>query len=123
MILADTSVWVAHLRAGAPAFARALGAGEVLAHAHVIGEIACGNLRNRTGVLQLLRDLPRAVLATEEEVLECIGRNRLHGRGLGWTDAHLVAASLLTPCPLWTLDVALAREASRCGIAVASSAQ
>jgi hypothetical protein len=99
---------------------RALDSGEVLAHPHVIGELACGNLRNRTAVLQLLRDLPRAALATDDEVLACIEQNRLRGRGLGWTDAHLIAAALLTPCPLWTLDAALAREAVRCGIAVAS---
>jgi hypothetical protein len=120
VILVDTSVWVAHLRSGTPALARALQAGEVLVHAHVIGELACGNLHNRAGVLQLLRDLPRASRATDEEVLECLERNRLQGRGLGWTDAHLVAAALLTPCPLWTLDAALAREAGRSGVAVTS---
>ena len=68
----------------------------------------------------MLHDLPRAALATEDEVLACIEQNRLHGRGVGWTDAHLIAAALLTPCPLWTLDLALAREAGRCGIAVTS---
>jgi predicted nucleic acid-binding protein len=120
VILTDTSVWVGHLRIGTPALVRALDSGQVLAHPHVIGELACGNLRNRTGVLQLLRDLPRAALATEDEVLACIEQNGLPGCGLGWTDAHLIAAALLTPCPLWTLDAALAREADRCGIAVTS---
>jgi predicted nucleic acid-binding protein len=118
MILTDTSVWVGHLRVGTPALVRALDSGQVLAHPHVIGELACGNLRNRGGVLQLLHDLPRATLATEDEALACIEQNRLRGRGLGWTDAHLIASALLTPCQLWTIDVALAREAGRCGIAV-----
>ena len=116
MILVDTSLWVHHLRSGSRELAAALTDGEVLGHPHVTGELACGNLRNRVGILQLLRDLPQAVLATEEEVLQCVEKNRLHGRGLGWTDAHLLASALLTPARLWTLDAALAREARRCGV-------
>ena len=118
MILADTSVWVAHLRSTSRELARALGDGEVLGHPHVRGELACGNLRNRAGILELLRDLPQAVLATQDEALECLERNRLYGRGLGWTDVHLLASARLTPARLWTLDVALAREAARQGVAL-----
>lgn len=117
MILADTSVWVAHLRSGSPDLARALDEGEVLGHPHVIGELACGNLRNRKEILSLLTDLPQAIQATHQEALECIERNRLQGKGLGWTDVHLLASALLTPSRLWTLDAALAREAKRCGVA------
>ncbi len=117
MILADTSVWVEHLKSRSRELARALTDTEVLGHPHVTGELACGNLRNRAAVLQLLRDLPQAALATEEEALQCIEKNRLHGRGLGWIDVHLLAAALLTPARLWTLDAALAREARRCGVA------
>ncbi len=116
MIIVDTSVWVDHLRSGSRVLADALTGGEVLGHPHVTGELACGSLRNRVTVLQLLRDLPEAVLATEEEALQCIAENRLWGRGLGWTDVHLLASALLTPARLWTLDGALAREARRCGI-------
>jgi predicted nucleic acid-binding protein len=117
VILADTSVWVDHLRSGSRDLAQALTEGEVLGHPHVTGELACGNLRNRAAILQLLRDLPAAVLATEEEALQCIERNHLQGRGLGWTDVHLLASALLTPARLWTLDGPLAREARRCGVA------
>lgn len=116
MILVDTSLWVDHLRSSSPGLAAALTDGEVLGHPHVTGELACGNLRNRVAILQLLRDLPQAALATEEEALHCIEKNRLHGRGLGWTDVHLLASALLTPARLWTLDGALAREARRCGV-------
>jgi hypothetical protein len=116
VILADTSLWVHHLRSGLRELADALADGEVLGHPHVTGELACGNLRNRGAILQLLRDLPQAVLATEEEALQCIEKNRLHGRGLGWTDVHLLASALLTPARLWTLDRALAREARRLGV-------
>ncbi len=117
MILADTSVWVDHLRSSSAELARLLTDGEVLGHPHVTGELACGNLRSRAAILQLLRDMPQAVLATEEEALHCIEKNGLHGRGLGWTDVHLLASALLTPARLWTLDGALARAARRLGVA------
>jgi hypothetical protein len=61
--------------------------------------------------------LPPATVATDGEVLACIDRNRLHGTGLGYTGAHLLASALLTPAHLWTLDVALGREARRLGVA------
>lgn len=117
MILADTSVWIAHLRQGSSDLERALEAGEVLCHPHVVGELACGNLRNRETILELLRALPAATLATDDEVLACIERNRLHGTGLGYTDVHLLASALLTPTRLWTLDTALGREARRLHVA------
>jgi predicted nucleic acid-binding protein len=116
VILADTSVWVAHLRSRSHELARVLADGEVLGHPHVVGELACGTLRNRNGVLELLRDLPQAVLATDDEALQCIEKNRLYGCGLGWTDVHLLASALLSPARLWTLDRALAHEAQRCGV-------
>jgi predicted nucleic acid-binding protein len=68
-------------------------------------------------VLSLLLELPRAVEATHQEALACVERNRLQGKGLGWTDVHLLASALLTPARLWTLDAALAREAARLGVA------
>ena len=54
MILVDTSVWVDHLRDGAPALAVVLEQGRVLMHPFVLGELACGNLKNRGEVLGLL---------------------------------------------------------------------
>ncbi len=118
MILADTSVWIAHLRQrGTGELGRALDAGEILGHPHVLGELACGNLRNRSEILGLLRGLPLAVVATSEEALACLEERRLSGLGLGWTDVHLLASALLSRGRLWTLDRALAREARRHGIA------
>jgi predicted nucleic acid-binding protein len=117
LILADTSVWIAHLRQGSEALERALEAGEVLGHPHVVGELACGILRNRHGILELLRALPAATIASDDEVLTCIERNRLFGTGLGYTDVHLLASAMLTPTRLWTLDGALAREARRLHLA------
>ena len=63
MILADTSVWVDHLRRSDAALRAALEANEICIHPMVIGEVACGNLRNRT-ILVNLQLLPQATVAT-----------------------------------------------------------
>lgn len=112
MILVDTSVWVDHLRRGMPALAEALDAGGVLMHPFVRGELACGHLRNRAEVLQLLGDLPPAPIATDAEALAFIERRALMGRGIGYIDVHLLAATALAAqARLWTLDRRLAAVA------------
>ena len=105
MILVDTSVWIDHLHKGVQELAVKLDAGEVLAHPLVLGELACGNVKNRAAVLSLLALLPCAVTATNDEVLALIERQSLMGRGLGFIDAHLLASAALThECRLWTRD-------------------
>jgi len=111
MILADTSVWVDHLRAGDPALAAALEKGDVVTHPFVIGELACANLKNRRDVLQLLGMLPGASVATDREALDFIERRALMGRGIGYIDVHLLAAVALTGARLWTRDQRLATVA------------
>ena len=113
MILVDTSVWVEHLRGGLPRLATLLQEGKVLIHSWVIGELACGNLRNRADVLELLQGLPAAVVASDQEVLLMIEQDQLMGRGIGYVDAHLLASTKLSHAQLWTQDrrlVALAKE-------------
>lgn len=118
MILVDTSVWVAHLRAGDERLATLLNEGEVLAHPFVIGEIALGSFRRRKAVLADLQDLPQAAVASAEEVLCFIGNHGLFGRGIGYVDAHLLAAVRLTPdARLWTGDRPLQRVAAELGLA------
>jgi predicted nucleic acid-binding protein len=105
VILVDTSVWVDHLRADDEALRQLLEAGRVLMHPHVLGELACGNLRNRAELLELLSALPRAPVATEDEVLSFIEMNRLMGRGVGYTDVHLLASVRLEgTARLWARD-------------------
>jgi predicted nucleic acid-binding protein len=104
MILADTSVWIDHLRTLNPEMQTLLLNKRILMHPFVIGEIACGTLRDRTALLASLRDLRQSRLATNEEVFELIERRRLWGRGIGWVDAHLLASALLTRCRLWSFD-------------------
>ena len=84
MILVDTSVWIQHLRQGNDQLAAMLEAGEVLCHPFVIGELACGMLRNRDELLELLTALPATPVAEHAEVLSLLSERGLAGRGLGW---------------------------------------
>lgn len=111
MILADTSVWAEHLRRGNRTLQQLLREGQVWCHPFVIGELACGTMRNRGAILELLQKLPSAPVADHAEVLSLIESRRLMGRGLGWVDAHLLAGALLSATQLWTLDSPL-REAA-----------
>jgi predicted nucleic acid-binding protein len=116
MILVDTSVWIEHLRGGDPDLQARLQAGEVLGHPFVVGELALGGLANRAALLRDLDRLPQAVLATPEEVRIVIETEPLHGLGLGYVDACLLASTLLTPDGrLWTRDRRLAEAATRLG--------
>lgn len=117
MILVDTSVWVDHLRSGSAGLAAELEAGNVLTHPFVIGEIACGNLKNRREVLGLLAELPSAPVATNSEAMELLERRELMGRGIGFVDVHLLAsAALAARATLWTRDRRLARVAGEMGM-------
>lgn len=96
MVLVDTSVWVDHLRSGDTALVALLEAREVLTHPFVIGELACGNLANRATIMALLDDLPGVTAAADEELLFFIERHSLMGCGIGYVDAHLLAAAALS---------------------------
>jgi len=113
VILADTSVWVNHLRQSNPQFYQYLSVREILIHPFVVGEIACGNLASREKVLAGLHLLPFAVCAEHGEVLTLLEQHRLFGKGLSWIDAHLLASARLTGCPLWTLDNSLRTAAAQ----------
>jgi predicted nucleic acid-binding protein len=104
VILVDTSIWIDHLRNGNPALAALLQNEAVCTHDFVIGELACGNLRNRAEVLGLLQSLPRLPAATEDETLFFIEQQDLMGRGVGYIDAHLLAAAVIRGVPIWTKD-------------------
>jgi len=111
VVLVDTSVWVDHLRRGSHDLTALLSAAEVACHPFVVGELACGNLKNRSEILSLLQSLPSVPEVANEELLRFVERHRLMGRGLGLIDAHLLAAAKLATIPLWTLDKRL-REAA-----------
>lgn len=112
MIIVDTSVWIDHLKVGDSKLAELLENGRVLAHPFVTGEIALGSLRQRSAVLDALCNLPQATVASENEVLMFIESGKLYSIGIGYVDAHLLAAAQLTPgLTIWTRDRRL-REAS-----------
>lgn len=112
MVLVDTSVWIDHLRRGSQELTDFLNNAQVAIHPFIIGELACGNLRERKQILDLLTNLPETKQATHEEVLYFIEQNKLMGRGIGYVDAHLLASTALTNATtLWTLDKRLAQLA------------
>jgi len=116
MVLVDTSVWVDHFRRDNPRLGRLLLDDGVVCHPFIIGELACGHLRNRAAILKLLKNLPQAVLATNDEVLTFIEVHGLPGRGIGFIDAHLLASCSLGRNFLWTRDKKLMTLARRQGV-------
>ena len=118
MILVDTSVWVDHLRRTDTTLVRLLGEGQVLTHPFVIGEVAMGNLARRRLFLDQMRRLPAALVATDLEAMSLMERERLFGRGIGFADLHLLAATRLTPlATLWSRDRRLRTIAEELGLA------
>ncbi len=111
MVLVDTSVWVSHLRDGNAELANLLNDGRVLCHPLIVGELACGNLKDRAIILSFLQLLPMSIQAEHEEALSFIENNHLMGKGIGYVDVHLIASAVLMGVPIWTLDKKLAQVA------------
>lgn len=116
MILADTSVWIAHLRHGEPELAARLSEGVVLMHPWICGELACGNLKDRAAILADLNELPTAKIASDEEAFSLLEKRKIWGQGLGWIDIHLLVSAILSQGQLWSLDKKLARAAGELGV-------
>jgi len=118
MILVDTSVWIEHFRSGSARLKTLLFDEQVLCHPFIVGELACGTLQKRAEILSMLKALPEAHLLEHEEVLGFLEVRRLHGWGIGWVDAHLLASSLLTGCTLWTFDKPLRKAAAALNVLI-----
>lgn len=116
MILADTSVWISHLRDGNATLEQLLNDGEIVCHPFIIGELACGNIKNRREIFSLLSALPMIELMDDKEILLFIEKKNLMGKGLGLIDMHLLAAALVSAVSLWTLDVKLRHATHLLGI-------
>lgn len=105
MILVDTSVWINHFRRVDRSLRQLLEASRVACHPFVIGELACGTLRQRDEVLGALARLPAVPQASHDEVLWFVDHYGIAGRGVGWIDAHLLASSRLAAgTRLWSRD-------------------
>ncbi|MBX3477696.1 MAG: type II toxin-antitoxin system VapC family toxin [Brevundimonas sp.] len=116
MILADTSIWAGHLRTTDPIMEQLLDDQQILMHPFVIGELAMGNLADRSAFLRSLDRMKSAPKALDKEVLKMIEQGRHFGAGMGWIDAHLLASVLLTDhARLWTRDRRLNTAAAKHG--------
>ena len=119
MILADTSVWIGHLRALNPQMENLLTRGKIVMHPFVVAEIALGSLKNRRQKLGAMDMLRKVKVAQMSEVRRMIEANGLYAKGIGLIDAHLIASCLLTPgTQLWTRDTALEKVATALGVAI-----
>ena len=122
MILADTSVWIDDLRSGNKELRKHLNQGNIVIHPFIIAELALGSvkersLQERTKTLALLDLLPQVRVAQLSEVRLTIEARRLYNRGIGLTDAHLIASVFINPSTLlWTRDKQLRKVAEGLGI-------
>ena len=119
VVLADTSIWIAHLKQKNLHLASLLEEGIVAIHPFVVGELACGGLKNRKEILSLLNALPEAPVVNQSELLHFIDKRALAGSGIGFVDAHLLASSELMGVLLWTSDKPLQRVANKMDLAYA----
>ena len=119
MILADTSVWVDFLRNGNPEMTKSLSRGQIVMHPFIVAEIALSSLRHRRKRLDELEALLEVRVAQLGEVRHMIETRALYSRGIGLTDAHLLASCLMTPgTQLWSLDAAMSKAARALGIVI-----
>jgi hypothetical protein len=117
LILADTSVWIDHLRSGNPELRNQLNQGQIVIHPYIIAELALGSLRARTKTLVLLDLLPQVRVVRVSEVRLMIEARRLYSLGIGLADAHLIASVFINPSTLlWTRDKRLRKAAEGLGI-------
>ena len=116
MVLVDTSIWILHFRKNNSYLKKLLLDESVVCHPFIIGELACGNIKNGKEIIPLLQALPQALVAENDEVLQFIVHKKLMGIGIGLIDVHLLASSFLTGVPLWTADRRLRTTASKFNI-------
>ena len=116
MILVDTSVWIDHLRKNDQHLQFLLLEGEVVCHSFVIGDLVCGNLRNRKEIIGLLQSLPNTPQIDFAEYLYFVEKHKLYGKGIGFIDIHLLASTKLAQVKLWTFDKRLKSTAIELGI-------
>ncbi|MFC1495573.1 type II toxin-antitoxin system VapC family toxin [Thermodesulfobacteriota bacterium] len=116
LILVDTSVWIKHLREGEKNLVPLLEQGSVACHPFIIGEIACGGMKNRYEIISLLNDLPSVEILDHSEIMEFIENRKIMNKGVGYIDVHLLGSALVSGTLLWTFDKALGKIAKELSI-------
>lgn len=120
IVLVDTSVWIRFLSNRAPyatELDHLLSRDEVSGHDFVYGELLIGDKGGRKQLLASYEQMHQAPTVSHGEVVVFVRERRLHGRGIGWIDAHLLASALVGRLKLWTADPRLAMLAKEFGIA------
>jgi len=123
VILADTSIWIEMFRRGGfKAELDSLIANDQLCtHPCVVAELACGYLPDRQKTLSLLDNLIALRVVRLADVRVMIEARGLASKGIGLTDAHLIASCLATPgTRIWTIDAALGRVTESLGIRIST---
>src|ERR671922_665434 len=116
IVLVDTSIWIRFLSNRASYAAeldRLLSREEVSGHDFVYGELLIGDKGGRKQLLANYEQMHQAPAVSHSDVVEFVRDRRLHGRGIGWIDAHLLASALVGRLRLWTTDPRLATVAKR----------
>jgi predicted nucleic acid-binding protein len=113
LTIVDTSVWIDHFRHGNINLESHLVKGRVATHPFVLGEVSCGNLKNRAEIIELMASLPIAQMAEHHEVITMLEQRKMYGQGIGWIDMHLLAACLINQFALMTLDKPLQKIAHK----------
>jgi len=119
MILVDTSIWVRAWRGRLEAFpqlSEIMRSHKTAGHELVHGELLAGDGGGRAGFLADYERLTWGPRLPHQEVAHFARLRRLHGRGAGWVDLHLLAATLVKGWRLWTADAVLAELADDLGI-------
>jgi len=104
MVLVDTSIWIDHLGQGNHPLSRLLNQDRVLMHEMVAGELACGTLADRKGLLGQLSKLPQIQLIPSREVMAFIENQEVMGKGIGLVDANLLASTMISGRKIWARD-------------------
>lgn len=117
MILADSSIWIDHLRSNDPTLQALLENEEIVTHPFVIGELSLGHIPRYDEIMKMLSDLPAIARADDGEIRHLIRSRRLYGTGIGYVDAHLLASIMISRSDrLWTRDRRLHRIAEGMGL-------
>jgi predicted nucleic acid-binding protein len=117
MVLVDTSIWVDHFNLGDNSLKYLLNENDVATHPFILGELACGNIKNRKLIFTFLNALPSISEISKEEFYLILDQHRLFGIGLGFIDIHLLASALISQCLIYTRDKILLASAIKLKIA------
>jgi predicted nucleic acid-binding protein len=118
MVLADTSIWIDHFRRSDLQLSQLLERGDIVMHPFIIGELLLGHVPKIAEMIDDLNVLPKAIVASADEILNFISDRKLPGSGIGYVDAHLLAAAALTPETIvWTRDKRLLAAAQSLSLA------